>query len=258
MKRAAAKKSVDVKGFFAHHKKKILIMTGVVGVVTAFTVYVIWSVLSWQHIGSNAVTTQRSIKADIAALATQKTASQELANRAEDIKSSLETLCVVSPLIEWQLQLFGGAREAQAHCEQAKQRMKAVQTALEAIVQRVASEQRMAQKLQALQSKLAKMPKDDYTTSRETWNTFRTEIERDTAHSSLDTSKQAAHDASQDIVAGYDKLLAANKAQKRADFDGAVAEIEKGYSKLGAIQNSSVDSYSALLDALQNASSKLN
>lgn len=257
MKRTAAKRSINAKGFFALHKKKLLIVTIVAAAIGVTVGYVTWSILSWQYIGSSAASTSQSVKTDIASLTKQKVTSKELARRAESIKADIETLCVSSPLIKWQSRVVSSAKEALARCEQARQQLQVVQAALEAIVQRVASEQRMAQKLHDLQDRLSRVAKDDYAASREEWKTFGAEVEHEATHSSLNASKQAAKDAVSEIIAGYDKLVAANKVEKRADFDIAVAEIEKGYSKLGAVQNSSVDTYTTLLDSLQQASGKL-
>ena len=228
MKRTAVKKTIDVKKYFQHNKKKVFLLTSVAIAIVLLAGYVTWSVLSWQRNSQAATDVRQSIKADVQVLTTQKTTAEKLASESNDAKTSIDVLCTVSPLVEWQSRVFSEAKEAQGNCAHTKQQLQAAQSALGAITQRLTSERQMSEKLQTLQGTLSKIAKDDYAASREAWSLFHADLERISVHSSLQASTHAARDAARDIVVGYDGLIAADSAEKRDEFDGAVAEIEKG------------------------------
>ena len=257
MKRSATTRHRNLADYIATHRRRLLWLAGAVLLAAIVVGYVLWSVLSWRHLDTQAQTAGGAVERAVTTLVERKTTVATLSERTAALQSQIDTLCVVSPLVAWQAQLIAPATRANQACTQTQERLTSVYAALDALQRRLTSERDFAARLVAVQEQLAAVAADDYDAQRAIWAELHTHLQQSRVHGSLQSSKQAAVAATGELVAGYEQLVAAHAAEKRPEFDAAVAAIEKAYSKLGAIQNTSVESYDVLLTALAKTTAKL-
>ncbi len=254
MKRTPQEKS-SLRERFVHKKYIAVFVCGVL--LVSIVGYVYWSVVVWQRAEASSRQARQDSKASVQFLRENKSNVNEITKRIETLSKTIGSVCYVPSLMAWQVHVVRHAKDTRDNCNKTHNELTEVRTALSAISARVRSEQDFARVMTTAQAALEKLPQDGYTAQRDTWVNCAAAIGRLTTHQSLKTTKDTAKNAVAEVVAAYDKLIVADKEQKRTEFDVAISEVEKAYSKLGAIQNTSVDSYAQLVDALDEVSAKL-
>lgn len=246
-----------VKGYIAAHTRRCaLIAAGVLLVIFA-SLYTWYSIVSWQALSVRTDEVRESTKTAVTRLEQQSHEVEEIGRVAKRLKVDIDEMCEVSPLIQWHAHVVAstGALLGECHAEQRK--LREVRRALAVIYVRAESEQKFAQHMSATLSALNAIDPVEYDARRTQWKEARVPLDELELHSSLDEAHAAAMTATDEIIASYDLLVEANKREDRAAFDEASDALRKGYSKLGAVQNHSVESYDQLIDTLQVAMNQL-
>ncbi len=246
-----------VKGYIAAHTRRCaLIAAGVLLVIFA-SLYTWYSIVSWQALSARTDEVRESIKTSVARLNQQSHEVEEIGSVAKRLKVDIDEMCKVSPLIQWHVHVVASTDAMLDECHAEQKKFRDAHRALAVIYARAESEQKFAQRMSATLQALNNIEPAEYDARRTQWKEARVPLDELELHSSLDEAHAAAMTATDEIIASYDSLVEANKREDRAAFDEASDALRKGYSKLGAVQNHSVESYDQLIDTLNSAMKKL-
>lgn len=232
-----------------HRWRVVLIAGGSIAFIVAGA-YLWGSIATWRTLETTTTERAQAVNQRIAALAQQRHTLEDLRVTTEDIAKQADQLCDMPAIIAWQRHLHQSLQDRLDHCDNERVTMQSTIEALQTISDRIESEQQLADGVANIQQQLADLPEHEYQQRKEVWEPFVHQVEELSLHASLKTTAAALTVATTDIIAGYTALIAADEAQDRAAFDAAVEATKKGYSKLGDMQNTSVESFTTLLDAL--------
>ena len=174
-------------------------------------------------------------------------------SRAKRIEQSINDICNIPAPFKWQSEIFDHTREVVNNCENAQDNLSKVHTALGAIITRNESEQDFVDILEKTQLKLSETAQDEYEVLKNAWVEFKGSLVEWSHHSSLLTTRNATILSTQEIILSYDALIIANRVEKRNDFDAAVVAVEENYKKFAEIQVIVEDSYTDLVNDLNEA-----
>lgn len=219
--------------------------------------YVWYSINTWGNLVSDAQSERKIIRSKLMNIHSQGQPLESIKALAESVHADAKHLCDVSSLVSWHQHSFNAAKVAHKECVTHQRKISAVGESLHDITYRIDRELAFDAHLALHQGKLNKTEASDYALHKKTWQKFIDQTQKLKVDSSLEASKKAAISSSTFIVTSYDQLIAADKAEKRAEFDAAAADVQKGFSMLGEIQNLSVESYAKLVDTAQNTASTL-
>ena len=257
MKRAAAKSRIDIPRFIAMHRWQMAIVGAALCIVVLVLVYVWHSYTAWSTLRETAESRTQGVKSQVETLTSRKHSIEEVRSTSLSLKDTTAHLCDVSSFVKWQHHMIAHARDAHNYCNQYHQKLSDVNKTLGAIVERSQHELHFASHLGTFHDTLSKVGAEDYEAAKNIWTKFGDDTSKLQTHASLDAVKQSTIVTAKEIAAAYDKLLLAHKHQKRQEFDNSVVEIQKGYSKLGELQNLSVESFSKLVDSLERSAQKI-
>lgn len=241
----------SIGGYIATHRRRVALVAVVILLTAGVVAYVGYSVVQWRTLEQRAEDETTQVRSQVVRLTKLPTTPDAVNKRATDTRKTAQQLCDVPELIEWQRHLVSAARAVHETCiKDYRVKLMATADSLAKLKGRIADEEVLRDVIENHLHTIKKLKSDDYDAHREAWRT----VSRTSKEVSVDASLHSAQDAmvstASDIAAAYDKLIAANKAEHREDFDAAVEEVQKGYSKLGKIQNLSVESYARLIDHL--------
>lgn len=234
----------------AHRRRFIVLLIGGATLVCLVAAYVLFSVMSWQSFDMRTDKTRQTTQASIARLERTPQQVKEIAKVAKEARVTIEQMCDFSPLIQWQTNIFSVVNKAVGKCQTQQEKLQGSQVALKEIHTRIQSEQEFASILNDAQQALGALDAADFEARHGQWQNTLSSLEELEMHKSLDSTRTAARTAVEEIIGAYEALAAAHAAEDRKAFDEATATHAKGYSKLGAIQNHSVDSYDKLVNTL--------
>lgn len=257
MKRASAGKRPPLKTQLAAHRPQLIVIAILIIVSALLGGYVWYSAQQWQTLSTHTDQTNAKVKARILALESKKHNLQEVQQETLAITEEIDSMCQVSPVVRWQRQLAPTIRDTLESCATYQKSLDTARDSLKVLAARAVSEQKFAGVLAVQQKEIAAVKPDDIEAQRAAWQTFGTSVKAVEVHSSLDDAKQSALKTGRELVSAYDALIKANKEENRTAYDEAIAAIQKEYSKLGEIQNLSVESYSRLVDEVRKTSHAL-
>lgn len=220
-------------------------------------VYVWYSINTWGNLASDAQSERKIIRSKLMNIHSQDQPLESIRTLAESVHADTKHLCDVSSLVSWHRHSFDAAKVAHKECVTHQRKIGAVGESLRDITYRIDRELAFDAHVASHQGKLNKTDASDYALHKKTWQEFIDQTQKLKVDSSLEAAKKAAISSSTFIVTSYDQLIAADKAEKRAEFDAAAADVQKGFSMLGEIQNLSVESYAKLVDTAQSTASTL-
>ena len=257
MKRAAADKRPPLKLALAARRTQFIVVGVVIVVSAVLATYVWYSVQKWSEVATHTHQTNGDVKARILKLEDEKRSSSQVRAEAAAISDEIEGMCQITGIVSWQKQLAPGARDALESCATYQKTLSQARDALNVFISRVTSEQQFAKILAAQKQHIAATGDKSVKDQRAAWQQFAVEVKKVKVHESLKSAQKSAQTTANEIVAAYDALEKANKEEDRAAYDKAIAGIEKGYSKLGEMQNLAVESYSRLVDDVHGAAQEL-
>lgn len=257
MQRIAARKRPPIKEKFRMTRTQVIVV-GVVAVVAALLTGYVWvSLQSWQDMSSQTKYANDSVKRQVLALESRARTPTEVDTAIDTITNKIDDLCAMSPFVSWQQRISSDARGIFKSCNTYQKTLTNVRDSLQVLSSRVASEQRFTSVIGRHQQAIAQVPADQLDAQLQGWQAFSLELKGMKVHTSLEKTKQSAVATTEELSAAYEALLEANKEENRGEFDAAVAAIEKGYSKLGEIQNLSTESFGQLVDKVRKTSQTL-
>lgn len=257
MKRAAADKRPPLKHALAARRTQFIVI-GVVLVVSALLATYVWySVQQWSEVAAHTRQTNGDVKARILKLEDEKRSLSQVQAETTAISEEITEMCQVSGIVAWQKQIAPSARDTLESCATYQKALGEARDVLDTFTARVTSEQQFAKVIASQKQQIAATGDKGIETQRAAWQQFAAEMKKTKVHTSLKSAQKSAQVTANEIVAAYDALEKANKEEDRAAYDEAVAGIEKGYSKLGEIQNLAVESYARLVDDVHDAAEKL-
>lgn len=245
------------KEYIVSHKLKCSLVAGGILLAILVALYVWYSVVSWQSLGTRTDEVRSSVKATVTRLDQQSHEVEEISHAAKRMRADIDGLCEVSPLIRWHVRVVAPVDALQKECRTEQEKFRGTHHALVAIYDRAISEQEFAQSVTTTWQSLDELEPADHETRLSQWREARETLGAIKLHASLKSSRAAAVTAIDDIIASYESLVTASASEDRAAFDEAGDALRKSYSKLGAIQNHSVESYDGLIDNLKAATDKL-
>ena len=224
-------------------RKCLVLATAVIALLVGVGGYAYWSAAVWQQVADSSRQASQETRVSVRQLGVQKVSRSHLVQQAEVMTGRIDTMCDIPAIIAWQPYVLQYVQDVGDDCSKTREKLTDVRSALGEIAARAASEQEFARTLDTVRISLEKLPQGDYMARRNVWDVCRVSIEQLRAHDSLRETKQVARDAAKGITTAYDALIAANKAQQRTEFDAAIAEVEKGYFQLGAVEKGATGSY---------------
>jgi hypothetical protein len=257
MKRTAAKRRIDIPRFITTHRWQMAMVGALLCIIVLVLVYVWHSYATWSTLRETAESRTQDVKSQVETLTSRKHSIEEVHSTSLSLKDTTDHLCDVSSFVKWQHHMIAHARDAHNYCNQYHQKLSDVNKTLGAIVERSQHELHFAGHLGTFHDNLSKVGAEDYGAAKNIWTKFGDDTSKLHTHASLDAVKQSTIATAKEIAAAYDRLLLAHKDQKRQEFDNSIVEIQKGYSKLGELQNLSVESFSKLVDSLERTTQKI-
>jgi hypothetical protein len=254
---------------FAHNKKvvlkwinghKKLLIAGllILIVLGGLAGYVGYSISTWNRAFDSVNRTKADIHNQAEALMKNQSVSiQDLRLFEAEVDNTASDICQKTLLIDWQTALFSSAKNTHTTCHQAKEQLITVSSAVRSIIARVEKENGIAKILTEADKQLQKVKSNDFKATIDIWHTTGEKIAKIDADESLSATKKQALDVIHGIEVALDKTVHADQEKKRTEFDEAVAEVEKAYSKLSSVQNISVDSFRKLIDVLDVSTKNL-
>lgn len=257
MRRAAQKKHTSIfagmrEYVLAHKRCVVLVSMGIV-LAIATAVYVWVSVADWRSLATEAQSQTGQIESRITQLSQKKHDIHAVKGVADDTLHTVDHLCDVSPLIEWQRHIVEAADSAHVACVHHEEKLAKAEHALRDISKRIDGELALSTVFSTQHADLAALEVEAYDAHRQLWQKFSAKVEKVPVDASLESTKKSAAACSKEIAQAYKQLSAADKKENRSAFDEAVVDVQKGYSKLGEVQNRSVESYSKLVVSLQQS-----
>lgn len=172
-----------------------------------------------------------------------------------DRGESGSVFCDVPRLLQWQARAFGAARLALDECWERQNTLAGVGGAARELTNRLESEAQLAKVFSRLQENLAEA--EEYQARKEAWDGFGKTFAELTLHESLTPAEEVIQSAFDDMIAGYDALLAANENEDRAAFDAAATQIEEAHTALHSIEASLEESFAPLIATFVEEAEKL-
>lgn len=257
MKRASANKRPPLKSIFKVQRAQLIMVTVLLVAIVLLTGYVWYSMQQWNNVSAHTDKTNTEVKTRILALQGKEHSLEEVKAETKMITKKIDEMCNVSPGVSWQRQIAPKIRDTLESCTTYRKSLSKARDALTTLSVRASSEQRFAAMLKAYQVKVAEIPPEKVESSREAWKDFAEKVKKIEVHESLEDAKESASITARELAQSYDELIKANKEENRTAYDEAAVSIQKGYSKLGEIQNLSVESYSRLVDEVRKTSQAL-
>lgn len=257
MKRASADKRPSLKIRLAAQRTQFVVIGIVVVASAMLAAYAWYSAQQWSEVATHTHQTNGDVKARILKLEREKRSSSQVQAEAAAISDEIEEMCQVTGIVSWQKRLAPGARDTFESCVTYQKTLSQVRDAMDVFVARVASEQQFAKVLDAQKQHITATGNKSLDDQRAAWRQFAAELKKVKVHASLKSAQKSARTTADEIIAAYDSLDKANKEENRTAYDEAVAGIEKGYSKLGEVQNLAVESYARLVDDVHDTAQEL-
>lgn len=254
MKRRSARTRPPLKEKFTMTRKQVIAASLLFAVVVLLSGYVWYSVHTWRETAARTERTNDAIKGRIDRLQRDAPTLKKVKTTVDSMTAQIDDLCAVPPFVAWQQHVSSAARSVLTSCQTYQRTLTAVRDALQVLSARVDSEQQFTELLIHHRQAIKQTPPEELDAHLREWRSFITKVKTAKVHPSLEKTKQSAIATGQEVAAAYDMLIKADKEENRTDFDVAVAAIEKGYSKLGEIQNLSVESFSQLVDKVYASS----
>lgn len=233
-------------------RRFVILLLCSVTLVVLVVAYIIFSVTSWRSFEAQAGKTHQATKDAIARLERTPQQIKEVAKVTKESRATIAQMCNISPLIQWQASIFPRAKQAVGKCLARQEKLEGAQDVLREIHARIQSEQNFANLMNEARQALSTLEATEFEARGAQWQKTQALLTEMKTHKSLASTRSVALTATEEIIAAYRALAAAHTAEDRQAFDDATAAHAKSYSKLGAIQNHSVDSYDALIDDLSN------
>jgi hypothetical protein len=191
------------------NQQKILIFSGITVVVLLFGYFVV-SALEWAKIGKN-----QAVGVNYSAQVA-KTLKQDKLSRAEISQLAkeelVEDLCAPNFLVQWQVNVFGLAKD----CQKELQKAVSLQAEVAKIANYLDQDVKTAQIVKVFTEGLAQIEAANYEQRLEAWRSLGVKLKAEKG----ELPKQLAEKTDL-VVAALEELNAKNKAENRAECDTA-------------------------------------
>lgn len=243
----------SARAWVSRHKKQLLFGSGLMILLT-LSIYSGYSVYQWRQYETTTQKSQENVRKQIqTTLASQdKLTTDKLGLLRDTIAMQTSTMCTPAWLVAWQATVVTYVKTQVAHCETSRAKLQAAQKAMDDILVRVQNEKGIGKALSEAKKQLDQTPQGDYAKMQSIWHSARQKISQTPVDTTLKETQQQTVAAIQEIETALGKLIEADKAQKRPEFDTALTEVEKAYGKLAGTQNTSSESFSRLAENLEN------
>src|SRR5690606_29707211 len=133
-----------------------------------------------------------------------------------------------------------------AKCQLKYQSLVSAKEPMQQIYSWLQAENSVAKVFDEAAGQLSKIKNDDYSAQQKLWKQIKADIGDLTVDDGYKSVKESYIQAITDIIKRYDGLVAANKAEKRSQFDDAVVELRDAYSGIDSIEDDSAAQYEVL------------
>ncbi|MDN5819431.1 MAG: hypothetical protein L0H38_01635 [bacterium] len=229
-------------------KISLIVVSAVVFIAAGVTVYLILSASQYaEHNDKLYGAVSQDIRAEVSA---DELSMQTLADITREATDASSSMCKSSFVIDWTI-----SQDDMTRCQASQQKLTDVSERSGAVEQYLASDKSVADILTSASEQLDKLDTDDYASQQAVWNQVSQSLDDLQAVGSYADNLAAHKTAVEQIIKSYDKVISADKAQKRDKFDDAVADLQSAYDSLNETKNDSKSTYkdqaTALVDAIR-------
>lgn len=172
----------------------------------------------------------------------------QLSGRMNDIADSL---CEVPLFGELRMKVAESAHQQQDVCEESATKLRHVAEAAKALRVRLGIEQELTNIYSDMQAHLGES--ESFEDRQQAWRDTKNKLEAIDAGVTYQEQKNAQISAIDNVIASYDGLGAANKSQKRPEFDAAIENLQLSYDAMSATAEAAKASYRHLIEDLATA-----
>lgn len=207
-------------------QKVIIFAVGLVVIASGLIGYVEYS--ASRHVDETNARYQQAKRDVYQQLSSEELTSQLLVDLKTKIEQVADGLCDPSVIVDWRI-----SQDERVACAEHQDRLMGVSRQIDRLTKQLELSESMSTMLSAAAKDLDQTEKGDYLARQKVWGqTFDaiTEV-TEASVSQADQLIQLKSDIKQ-VIARYDKLIVADKAKQRSQFDDAAAQLQEAYDKL--------------------------
>ncbi len=152
---------------------------------------------------------------------------QSIINIKQLTEQTAAGLCDSPAIAKWRV-----SQDYQAKCAANQQRLVDVSRQADSLANHLESSNTVGKIFSDATEDLSKAKSGDNSASRDIWKQVRSELENISVAQTYSGLLKRHQSDVERIINRYDKLIAADKAEKRSRFDDAVADLQRAYEKL--------------------------
>lgn len=242
-------------------RRRLIIWGGVaVGVILIIGAYTFYSINAWNKSNQAATALQSDLKSLVDNQLAADTPSSNNKAALDSIVSKYTArtsgvACQLPLTVQWQEVLWFN-KAATERCEQQTANARNLVKALEGLQGYVTQADNISRRISTVATAAA-AKKADYDQAKATWNSYIAEAKKEKLDPSADPVRNKAVEVATNIATAYDTLQKADKAEDRAKYDTAKADLEKSYKTIATVSATAQDGYTPLLDSVIKAYDKL-
>lgn len=232
-------------------------------VVLSVSLYVLWSVNTWNNYQTRFTGLQNNAQSTIkSALGLKVETSEERIKKVDALKAARDALpedkdalCQVSPLVDWQ-NFVGNLREQKEKCSETKALLVDLRGALSKIIGYLDSEHALAKALSALPAG-GEVAEGEWIKHRDGYMAVLKSVSDLQVSGDFASVKQTATERLTAAVAAWEEILAAHDAKDKARYTKAAAALAASYDGLSVIGATSTDRLQPLVNSFKEGYVKL-
>jgi hypothetical protein len=241
------------------HRRFLAIIAAVILVVLLIGVYIFWSMNTWGSYKSSYEDWQKDFHTRVDRAITLPVATQpERASKMtalQDISNTVgagkQSLCTVSPVIEWQ-HVVGSLKEQEVACQEIIKNADELNGKLRAVTQFLKNEQVLAAILTtAAKDTEGKTTEASWAGQLTAWKTASEVVAGMASEVSFTPVKAAALEKIQSIESAWQELLTAHQAKDKSKYIEAQVRLGEAYNALPSVQTVGATQLAGLTSLLE-------
>lgn len=237
--------------------KKVIILASLLVIAVALTGLVLWNNYTWGQYEANTNSRYQAAKDRGVRVLTDVESADEIESLAAELDETAADLCDAPMLSNIRQSLDQNAKKYQEDCEKRKSALNEVSAAAKVMTKRLETEERVADFIKSVSSKLTAIKEGDYVGRMGVWEQAKDELSDMEVDNSYKDVLSAQVKAAEGIIKGYEGVIKADKAENRGKFDDATVDLRRAYEKFSQTAELGEASYEKLATSLRNAISRL-
>lgn len=244
------RRKVDGVRFFGLRRRTFVAAAIVLPLLLIVGGYAAWSFNQWSTIDKRANEVGSLVRVDIERLGQEGVSTDDLRGVISQLSGRIDSLCEVSPLVDWQSELIENLKSRMDSCLKIRDEVSATEGALGDIESYLSWDEGVSSLVRQLEVRLREIEGGDVVDRLAAWTDFKSDLEEIESPEGVAVDIITSIDV---IIEGYSGLLKAGEAESRADYDQALAALVSGYDQFHEVSVSLSGGMSELLRSLEEA-----